>query len=176
MTAPKSKPKPKASRKPRPKSLPAVPAVPAVPSTTKPNWVNRILYAAVVGYVIWMATHRKSAQPPTPQPVPAPTSDLTAEVAPLFPADQNEAASLYAAYFTAQADKATKDGKSVPQAVFKKARESMGLADNPQLAVIVNREFKPFTLLKGDWPPDQVEAYVQTQRDLAAACLAASAD
>lgn len=170
--------KPKAARKPRQKKPdvppPALPAIP--PPAAAPNWGSRLLYAAVVGYAIWAATHHKPVQPPVDTPDAVPASGLTAEIAPLFPPDRNEAASLYAAYFAAQADKAIADGKPVSQAVFKKARASMGLADNAQLAVIVTREFAPFTLLKGDWPPEQVAAYAKTQRDLAAACLVASAD
>ena len=163
-----------------PVDVPDTPDVVVPPATpSKADWVHRILYVAVIALAWHYFTAKQGdPHPVTPEPDAPVASSLYQEVAPLFPPEQNETASLYAAYFAAQADKVELDKKPIPQPVFVAARKAMGLADNPELLTVVKKSMEPFKDLPmvGVWPPEKLQELVSVYRELSDACLQASAD
>ena len=154
--------------------------VPPVAPVVKADWVHRILYVAVIALAWHYFTAKQGdTKPASPEP-DAPVAlhqEWFFDVAPLFPPEQNETASLYAAYFAAQADKVELDQKPIPQPVFVAARKAMKLPDNPQLAAVVMEAMKPYSELPlQGCPPDKLRELVATYRELSDACLQASAD
>lgn len=164
-----------AAPKASPETVPDSPTVVLAAHASQPDWGKRILYLAVVVLVAYTLTaHRK---PPAAVP-DEPISGVYAQVAPLFPEGQDDTASLYAAYFAAQADKVQADQATIPDAVSIAARKNMGLVDNPDLSGVVSPLIAPYVppAVTGPLPVDQIPGLVAVYREVSDACLKASAD
>lgn len=142
-----------------------------------------VLVLMVGGY---LAYHAK----PSPSPAPAPDdgaevqvddAQLLKDIAKAFPADKNELAVDYAAFYDACRAKVEADGISIPEAVAIAVQDTRGLYsdDVPKLDAIVEKYVKENA---GDVPSagkltdEQKLKLSTTFKNLSGACLAASRD
>lgn len=149
-------------------------------------------YIGPVGYLLvlvvmvggYFAYHAKPSPTPTPDDeaeVQVDDTQLLKDIAKAFPADKNELAVDYAAFYDACRAKVEADGTGIPEAVAITVQDTRGLYsdDVPKLDAIVEKYVKENA---GDVPSagkltdEQKLKLSTTFKNLSGACLAASRD